>query len=72
MPVSQQWPVEISYLKMMIRCDWRTILAHNNVVLGRHRRLHHRAGHDVCRWSLCILVLTGIWLRWILDDFGMG
>ena len=56
----------------MIRCDWWTILAHNRVVVGRHRRLHHRAGHDVYRWSLCILVLNGSWLRWLLDDFGVG
>ena len=46
-------------------------LAHNGVVMGRHRpsRLHHRAGSDGRRWSLCILVLTGNWLRWLLEEW---
>ena len=73
MLVSQQWCVLICYLTLyVIRCNWWTILAHNWVVLGCHRRLHHRAGHDDRRWSLCVLVLTGSWLRWLFDDFGVG
>ena len=56
----------------MIRCDWWTVLAHNRVVVGRHRWLHHCTGHDVCWWSLCIFVLNGNWLRWRLDNFGVG
>ena len=62
----------IWFLYLMIRCGWWAILAHNHLVVGRCRRLHHRAGHDVCWWSLCILVSAGIWLRWSRDCFGLG
>ena len=56
----------------VIRCNWRKILAFNIVVMDSHPRLHYRPGYDVCRWSLCILVLNGIRLCRLLDDFGVG
>lgn len=42
------------------------------MVVGRHLWFRHRAVHDVRWWSLCILVLNGVRLRRLLDDFGVG
>ena len=42
------------------------------MVMARHPRFYHFASHDVRQWSICILVLNGVWLRGLLRGFSVG